>query len=90
VAPYLDATRAPRFKKSFILSLIGESISFRGSDTQEGGETVSTTQTGERMTMLVSDEDNGGVCQLYPVRLPPGRPSSLVDFSLAPDSGRIR
>jgi hypothetical protein len=53
------------------------------------GETVSNTQTGERLTMLVSDADNGGVCQLYQVRLPPGRPSPPLHFSLAPDSRMI-
>jgi hypothetical protein len=74
----------------YTLSHLGIYFLFEEATRMKAGETVSTTQTGERLTMLVSDEDNGGVCQLYQVRLPPGRPSSPLPFSLAPDSGRIR
>lgn len=36
--------------------------------------------TGETSTMLVSDEEKGGACQLYEVRLPPHRPSPPLHY----------
>jgi hypothetical protein len=35
------------------------------------GQVIRNDATGEMLTMLVSDEDNGGACQLHEVRLPP-------------------
>lgn len=43
-------------------------------------DTVSNT--GETLTMLVSEEDNGGVRQLYQVRLPPRRRSPPLHYHL--------
>jgi hypothetical protein len=36
--------------------------------------------TGETLTMLVSDEENGGACQLYEVHLPPHRPGPQLHY----------
>ena len=36
--------------------------------------------TGETLTMLVSDEENGGTCQLYEVHLPPHRPGPPLHY----------
>ena len=48
-------------------------------------QTIRNNATGETLTMLVSDEENNGVCQLYEVFLPPHRPSPPphyhVDFT---------
>jgi mannose-6-phosphate isomerase-like protein (cupin superfamily) len=41
----------------------------------KAGETIRNKQTGETLTMLVSEDENGGARQLYQVRLPPRRPS---------------
>lgn len=38
-------------------------------------QVIRNNATGETLTMLVSDEDNGGAWQLYEVFLPPRRPS---------------
>jgi mannose-6-phosphate isomerase-like protein (cupin superfamily) len=39
--------------------------------------------TGETLTMLISEEDNGGALQVYRVVLPPHRPSPPVHYHLA-------
>jgi hypothetical protein len=36
--------------------------------------------TGETLTMLVSEEENGGACQLYEVLLPPHRPGPPLHY----------
>ena len=41
---------------------------------------IRKNSTGETLTMLVSDEENGGACQLYEVRLPPHRPSPPLHY----------
>jgi mannose-6-phosphate isomerase-like protein (cupin superfamily) len=46
------------------------------------GETIRNKQTGETLTMLVSQEENGGARQLYQVRLPPRRPSPPLHYHL--------
>jgi mannose-6-phosphate isomerase-like protein (cupin superfamily) len=48
----------------------------------KAGKTISNNQTGEALTMLVSDEDNGGTRQVYQVRLPPRRPSPPLHYHL--------
>jgi quercetin dioxygenase-like cupin family protein len=40
---------------------------------------IRNNATGERLTMLVSDEDNSGACQLYEVR-PPRRPGPPLHY----------
>jgi len=35
---------------------------------------ISNNATGETLTMLVSEEENSGACQLYEVCLPPRHP----------------
>jgi mannose-6-phosphate isomerase-like protein (cupin superfamily) len=47
------------------------------------GQTVGNRQTGETLTMLVSEEDNDGTLQLYRVHLPPHRPSPALHYHLA-------
>jgi len=37
---------------------------------------------GETLTMLVSEEENGGACQPYEVHLPPYRPSPPLHYHL--------
>jgi hypothetical protein len=48
-------------------------------------QVIRNNATRETLTMLVSEEDNGGACQLYEVCLPPLRPSPPlyyhVDFT---------
>jgi hypothetical protein len=34
-------------------------------------QVIKNDATGETLTMLVSEQENGGACQLYEVRLPP-------------------
>lgn len=46
-------------------------------------QTIGNKQTGETLTMLVSDEDNAGALQLYRVHLPPHRPSPPLHYHLA-------
>jgi hypothetical protein len=41
---------------------------------------IRNNATGETLTMLVSDEDNTGACQLYEVRLPPHRPGPPLHY----------
>ena len=43
-------------------------------------ETIRNNATGETLTMLVSDEENNGACQLYEVFLPPHRPSPPLHY----------
>jgi mannose-6-phosphate isomerase-like protein (cupin superfamily) len=44
------------------------------------GESIRNNRNGETLTMLVSDQENGGACQLYEVRLPPRRPSPPLHY----------
>jgi hypothetical protein len=44
---------------------------------------IRNNATGETLTMLVSDEENGGACQLYEARLP-HRPSSTLRRAVLP------
>jgi hypothetical protein len=37
-------------------------------------QVIKNDATGETLTVLVSEQENGGACQLYEVRLPPHRP----------------
>jgi mannose-6-phosphate isomerase-like protein (cupin superfamily) len=46
------------------------------------GETIRNKQTGETLTMLVSEEENGGVRQLHQVHLPPRRPTPPLHYHL--------
>jgi hypothetical protein len=41
---------------------------------------LSNNATGETLTMLVSEEENSGACQLYEVCLPPHRPSPPLHY----------
>ena len=41
---------------------------------------IRKNSTGETLTMLVSDEENSGACQLYEVFLPPRRPSPPLHY----------
>ena len=43
-------------------------------------QTIRNNATGETLTMLVSDEENNGACQLYEVFLPPHRPSPPLHY----------
>lgn len=45
-------------------------------------QVIRNNATGETLTMLTSDEDNGGACQLYEVFLPPRRPSPPLHYHL--------
>jgi len=47
------------------------------------GHTIRDNRTGESLTMLVSEEDNGGALQLYRVHLPPHRPGPPLHYHLA-------
>jgi len=47
------------------------------------GQTIRNTLTGETLTMIVSEDENGGAMQLYRVYLPPHRPSPPLHFHLA-------
>jgi mannose-6-phosphate isomerase-like protein (cupin superfamily) len=49
----------------------------------KSGETIKNKQTGETLTLLVSEEENGGARQLYQVHLPPRRPSPPLHYHLA-------
>jgi hypothetical protein len=44
-------------------------------EAMRSGETIRNDATGETLTMLESEQENGGVRQLYVVRIPPRRPS---------------
>jgi mannose-6-phosphate isomerase-like protein (cupin superfamily) len=46
------------------------------------GETISNRETGERLTMLVSDEETVGARQFYQVSLPGRRPSPPLHYHL--------
>ncbi len=41
---------------------------------------IRSNATGETLTMLVSEEENSGACQLYEVCLPPRRPSPPLHY----------
>ena len=41
---------------------------------------IRNNATGETLTMLVSDKENSGACQLYEVHLPPHRPSPPLHY----------
>lgn len=43
-------------------------------------QVIRNDATGETLTMLVSEEENDGACQLYEVRLPPHRPSPPLHY----------
>jgi quercetin dioxygenase-like cupin family protein len=43
-------------------------------------QTIRNNATGETLTMLISEEDNGGACQLYEVHLPPRRPGPPLHY----------
>lgn len=43
-------------------------------------QTIRNNATGETLTMLVSEDENGGTCQLYEVHLPPNRPSPPLHY----------
>jgi quercetin dioxygenase-like cupin family protein len=45
-------------------------------------QTIRNNATGETLTMLVSDEENNGVCQIYEVFLPPHCPSPPLHYHL--------
>jgi mannose-6-phosphate isomerase-like protein (cupin superfamily) len=49
----------------------------------KAGQTVGNRQTGETLTMLVSEEENGGARQLYEVHIPPRRASPPLHYHLA-------
>lgn len=49
----------------------------------KAGQTIKNNQTCETLTMLVSEEENGGARQLYQVFLPPRRPSPPPHYHLA-------
>jgi mannose-6-phosphate isomerase-like protein (cupin superfamily) len=43
-------------------------------------QTISNKQTGETLTLLISEEDNGGVCNKYEIFLPAHRPSPPMHY----------
>jgi hypothetical protein len=43
----------------------------------KASRTIRNNNTGETLTMLVSEQENGGALQLYQVRLPPRRAGPL-------------
>lgn len=45
-------------------------------------QTIRNNATGETLTMLVSDEENNGACQLYEVFLPPHRPGPPLHYHM--------
>jgi quercetin dioxygenase-like cupin family protein len=47
------------------------------------GETILNKKTGEILTMLESEADNGGARQVYQVILPPRRPSPPLHYHIA-------
>jgi mannose-6-phosphate isomerase-like protein (cupin superfamily) len=47
------------------------------------GETIGNNETGETLSILVSEEENGGTRQLYQVHLPPRRLSPPLHYHLA-------
>src|SRR6266567_2472299 len=47
------------------------------------GETVGNNKTGETLTMLISEEENGGTRQLNRVHIPPRRPSPPLHYHTA-------
>jgi hypothetical protein len=46
------------------------------------GQVIKNDATGETLTVLVSEQENGGACQLYEVRLPPHRPSPPLHYQV--------
>jgi mannose-6-phosphate isomerase-like protein (cupin superfamily) len=46
-------------------------------------QTIGNRQTGETLTMLISEEENGGALQFYRVHLPPHRPSPPLHYHIA-------
>jgi hypothetical protein len=46
------------------------------------GQVIKNNATGETLTVLVSEQENGGACQLYEVRLPPHRPSPPLHYQV--------
>jgi len=44
------------------------------------GEVIGNRKSGETLTMLVDQDENGGARQLYQVRLPPRRPSPPAHY----------
>jgi mannose-6-phosphate isomerase-like protein (cupin superfamily) len=49
----------------------------------KAGTTIVNKKTGETLTVLASEEDNGGARQLYQVFLPPMRPSPPLHYHIA-------
>jgi mannose-6-phosphate isomerase-like protein (cupin superfamily) len=47
------------------------------------GETIRNNNTGETITMLVSEEENGGTCQLYQAYVPPRRLGPPLHYHVA-------
>jgi mannose-6-phosphate isomerase-like protein (cupin superfamily) len=43
-------------------------------------QTIGNNASGEALTMLVSEDENGGACQLYEVHLPPYRPTPPLHY----------
>jgi mannose-6-phosphate isomerase-like protein (cupin superfamily) len=43
-------------------------------------QAIRNNATGETLSMLVSEDENGGTCQVYEVHLPPNRPSSPLHY----------
>jgi quercetin dioxygenase-like cupin family protein len=52
-------------------------------EAMRSGETIRNDATGETLTMLESEQENGGVRQLYAVRVPPRRPSPPLHYHVA-------
>jgi mannose-6-phosphate isomerase-like protein (cupin superfamily) len=50
------------------------------AEEMKKGQTVGNKATGEALTMLISEDENGGACQLYEVRLPPHWPSPPMHY----------
>ena len=52
-------------------------------EPMRSGETIRNDATGETLTMLESEQENGEVRQLYAVRVPPRRPSPPLHYHVA-------
>ena len=52
-------------------------------EAMRSGETIRNDATGETLTMLESEQENGGSRQLYAVRVPPRRPSPPMHYQVA-------
>ena len=52
-------------------------------EAMRSGETIRNHATGETLTMLESEQENGGARQLYVVRIPPRRPSPPMHYHVA-------